>query len=255
VTRIAVAALLLVTSCDRGPLGDVRSPARTLTVLAAASLSEAFERIGRDFELRHDEVTVRFSFGPSDGLAAQIQEGAPADAFASASPSWMDAVEKDPGVEHRVDFARNRLVVITPADDPAGISSIDDLARPGVKVVLAAQGVPAGDYARRILENVGIWREAGANVVSNEEDVKGVVQKVALGEADAGIVYVTDVTPNVEDDVREIAIPDDVNVTAAYPIAVVAGSAHPDLAASFVAYVASERGGAVLSSFGFLPPA
>jgi molybdate transport system substrate-binding protein len=251
---LALALALLVPACSSAIGSDAGPrPRTTLTVLAAASLTEAFDRIGGEFERTHDDVSVRFSFGPSDGLAQQIQGTGGVDVFASASPTWMDAVQRDPGIEHRVDFARNRLVIVTPPDDPAGIRSIDDLADPGVKLVLAAEGVPAGDYARQILDNAGVAKAVLANVVSNEEDVKGVVQKVALGEADAGIVYVTDVTPGVRSRVREVEIPDDVNVIATYPIAVVATSAHPRVAAEFVSYV-SGPGRSVLDSFGFLPP-
>ncbi len=245
-------AAILATSCaSAGTAGDGNRP--TLTVLAAASLTEAFERVGARFG-REQGVDVRFSFGPSDGLAQQVQAGAPADVFASASPTWMDAVAKDPGIADRVDFARNRLVVVTPADDPAAIRSLGDLARPGVKLVLAAEGVPAGDYAREVLRNAKIARPALANVVSNEEDVKGVIQKVVLGEADAGIVYVTDITPAIRDRVRQLEIPDDVNVIATYPIAVVATSDRRALAARFVRFVAGDVGQAILASFGFLPP-
>jgi molybdate transport system substrate-binding protein len=242
-------AMLVLPACS----GSGSGSRTTLTVLAAASLTEAFDRIGTEFEHAHD-VTVRFSFGPSDGLAEQIQAGSPADVYASASPTWMDAVEKDPGVEHRVDFARNRLAIVTPVDNPAHVRSVSDLARPGVKLVLAAEGVPAGDYARQIFANAGIGKAALANVVSNEEDVKGVMQKVLLGEADAGIVYVTDVTRDIHEKLTEVPIPNDVNVIATYPIAVVSGSDHAALAAEFVRDVSGAHGQRVLASFGFLAP-
>jgi molybdate transport system substrate-binding protein len=249
-TIVVVAfALLVLPACS----GSGSGSRTTLTVLAAASLTEAFGRIGAEFEHAHD-VTVRFSFGPSDGLAEQIQAGSPADVYASASPTWMDAVERDPGVEHRVDFARNRLVIVTPVDNPAHVRSVSDLARPGVKLVLAAEGVPAGDYARQIFANAGIGKAALANVVSNEEDVKGVMQKVLLGEADAGIVYVTDVTRDIHEKLTEVPIPNDVNVIATYPIAVVSGSDHAALAVEFVRDVSGAHGQRVLASFGFLAP-
>jgi molybdate transport system substrate-binding protein len=253
--RLAVALLALGLAGTACSGSDAASSSRaTITVLAASSLTDAFTQMGDEFEASHQGVTVRFSFGPSDGLAQQIQAGSPADVFASASPAWMDAVAKDPGVDHRVDFARNRLVIVTPADDPAHIGSLSDLARSGVKLVLAAEGVPAGDYARQVLENAGISRDALGNVVSNEEDVKGVVQKVALGEADAGIVYVTDVTPEVRSTLREIQIPNAFNVVATYPIAVVSGSGEASIAARFVDEVTSPRGQRILASFGFMPP-
>jgi molybdate transport system substrate-binding protein len=167
----------------------------------------------------------------------------------------MDAVEEEgPGVTGRTDFARNELTIIVPTDDPAGIESLDDLAEDGVKLVIAAEGVPAGDYAREIFANAGIAGEATANVVSNAEDVRAVVTAVASGEADAGIVYVTDVTADVTDEVSSIEIPDDVNVIATYPIAVVAGSEEADLAQGFVDLVLGE-GQQTLVEYGFLPVA
>ena len=241
----------LVGGCTGDDAGCEFEP--TLTVLAAASLTEAFGRIGERFEVAGPCVHVRFSFGPSDGLATQILEGSPADVFASASPTWMDVVVEDgPGIQDRVDFARNSLVVITPADDTTTVRSLDDLANVGAKLVLAAEGVPAGDYAREILANAGITDGALANVVSNEEDVKGVVQKILLGEADAGIVYRTDVTEGVRSQVRTVEIPEDVNVIATYPIAVIASTENPDQAGAFVDFVLGD-GQEILRSFGFLP--
>jgi molybdate transport system substrate-binding protein len=228
---------------------------RDLIVSAAASLTSPFIEIGKSFEQRNRGVRVSFSFGPSDGLATQINEGAPVDVFASASAKWMDAVQHEgPGVPGRADFARNKLAIIVPAENPAGIEKLGDLTRNRVKLVLAADGVPAGDYAREIFASAGIADAALANVVSNEEDVKAVVTKVLSGDADAGIAYVTDVTPNLADRITVITIPDDVNVAATYSIAVVAGSQEADLAQRFVHYVLGE-GQAILAEYGFLPAA
>jgi molybdate transport system substrate-binding protein len=238
-------ATVLVSCADGG---------RVLTVSAAASLTEPFSDIGRAFEREHPDTTITFNFGPSDGLAAQIVEGAPVDVFASASATWMDSVADAVGVVARVDFAGNRLTVIVPSDNPAGIASLDDLAGEGVQLVVAAEGVPAGDYAREVLANAGIADAALANVVSNAEDVRAVVTTVASGEADAGIVYVTDVTADVEDRIAVVEIPDDVNVIATYPIAVVDGSEEAELANAFVDLVLGE-GQDVLAGYGFLPAA
>jgi molybdate transport system substrate-binding protein len=224
-----------------------------LTVSGAASLTEAFTDIGAAFEEDNPGVTVTFNFGPSDGLSTQINEGAPVDVFASASPKWMDAVQDEgPGVEGRTDFAKNRLAIIVPTGNPAGIEGIEDLAEDDVKLVLAAEGVPVGDYAREALDNAGVADAALANVVSNEEDVKAVVTKVVSGDADAAIVYVTDVTAEVADQVQMIEVPDDVNVIATYPIAVVTGSQEADLAQRFVDYILGE-GQQTLADYGFLP--
>lgn len=253
--RVVVAiGLVAAVTAGCGSGGESADGRSELTVAAAASLTAPFTDIGRRFEDAHPGVGVAFTFGPSDGLATQIVEGAPVDVFASASPSWMDVVQADgPGIGGRTVFARNRLAVVVPADNPARIERIADLARGGVQLVLAAEGVPAGDYARQVLANAGIAEAALANVVSNEEDVKLVVTKVLSGEADAGIAYVTDVTTRIADRVRLIEIPDDVNVVATYPIAVVGGSEEADLARAFVDFVLGP-GRAVLDGYGFLPP-
>jgi molybdate transport system substrate-binding protein len=252
-TRLLVLpVILLLAGCGSGG-GTEGTGSRELIVSAAASLTDAFTDIGTAFEGTEQGVTVAFNFGPSDGLATQINDGAPADVFASASPTWMDAVQNEgPGVSGRTDFARNELAIVVPADNPAGIERIDDLAEDDVKLVLAAEGVPVGDYAREVLVNAGISDAALANVVSNEEDVRAVLTKVLSGDADAGIVYVTDVTADVADQVSLIEIPDDVNVFATYPIAVVTGTEEADLAQRFVDFVIGD-GQQTLAEYGFLP--
>ena len=147
----------------------------------------------------------------------------------------------------------NRLVIITPPDDPAEIASIDDLANEGVQLVLAAEGVPVGDYSREALANAGIAKKAEANVVSNEEDNASVVAKIAAGEGDAGIVYESDISAAAGNDVAAVEIPDDVNVIATYPIAVVTGAPDADIAADFVTYVTGPDGQATLEEYGFMP--
>ena len=223
-----------------------------LTVFAASSLTAVLQdAIGPDFEAQHDGLTITFNFGASDNLAGQIQSEGTADVFASASGTWMDAVQDDPGVTDRSDFATNHLVIIAPPDNPANVASIDDLATPGVQLVLAAEGVPVGDYAREALENAGILKEAEANVVSNEEDNASVVAKVTAGEADAAIVYTSDVSSAAGNDVTAVEIPEDVNVPATYPIAVVTGAPDAALAGAFVSYVLSDAGQASLEAYGF----
>jgi molybdate transport system substrate-binding protein len=254
-TLLAVLSLVAAACGDSENDGAGEAEDRELVVSAAVSLTDAFTGLGAAFEEANPGLTVTFNFGPSDGLATQINEGAPVDVFASASPTWMDAVQDEgPGVNGRADFARNELTIIVPADNPAGIGSLDDLAEDGVKLVVAAEGVPAGDYAREIFANAGIADEATANVVSNAEDVRAVVTAVASGEADAGVVYVTDVTADVADEVSPVDIPDDVNVIATYPIAVVAGSEEAELAQGFVDLVLGD-GQQTLAEHGFLPAA
>jgi molybdate transport system substrate-binding protein len=225
-----------------------------LTVFAASSLKAAFTQIGSDFTAANPGDTVTFNFGPSDGLAGQIESEGTADVFASASAKWMDEVDQKVGVEGRTDFAQNRLVIITPPDNPASIASIADLANPGLQLVLAAEGVPVGDYAREALAIAGIADAAEANVVSNEEDDASVVAKITSGEADAAIVYASDVTAQVAPDVNAIEIPDDLNVLATYPIAAVTGTTNAAVAQTFVEYVTGPDGQATLKTFGFLPP-
>lgn len=244
-TVVATAAVLSV-ACSGAAKGE-------LTVAAAASLTSAFTDLGEDFEQENPGTTVTFTFGPSDGLATQIAEGAPVDVFASASTTWMNVAQnRPPGVTGRADFAHNELAIIVPVENPAGIEDLDDLTVAGARLVLAAEGVPAGDYARVVLENAGIAEAVRANVVSYEEDVKGVVTKVLSGDADAGFAYVTDVTSNVADQITLIDISDDVNVIATYPIAVISGSKEADLAQRFVDYVLGE-GQRTLAEHGFLP--
>ena len=254
--------MLLLAACSdsndnggtTGASGGTGGAEAELTVSAASSLTEAFGEIGEAFEAASPGTTMTFNFGPSDGLAGQINEGAPVDVFASASPTWMDSVQDEgPGVTDRADFAQNRLAIIVPADNLAGIENLDDLTEDHVQLVLAAEGVPAGDYAREIFQNAGISTAALANVVSNEEDVKAVITKVMSGEADAGIGYITDVTLDVAEQVTLIPIPEEVNVIATYPIAVVNGTQEADLAQGFVEYVLGD-GQQTLAEYGFLPP-
>ncbi len=251
--RLIIALILVLAACSSG---GTTEPAETteLTVFAAASLTDVFgEEIGPAFEEAHEGTTVVFNFAASDALAEQIQSEGTADVFASASGTWMEAVQDDPGVVDRTDFVQNRLVIITPPDDPAGIASIEDLANDGVQLVLAAEGVPVGDYAREALANAGVAEEAEANVVSNEEDNAAVVAKIVAGEGDAAIVYESDISEAAANDVVSVEIPDDVNVIATYPIAGVEGADDADLAASFVEYVLSTDGQAALERHGFQP--
>ena len=257
---LTLTALTLVlgacSSAEGSGGGGTTEPveATELIVFAAASLADAFgEGIGPGFEEANEGITVVFNFAASDSLAGQIQSEGSADVFASASGTWMDAVQDDPGVADRADFVRNRLVIITPPDNPAGVASIGDLANEGVQLVLAAEGVPVGDYAREALGNAGIAEEAESNVVSNEEDNVAVVAKIVAGEGDAAIVYESDVSAAADNDVAAIEVPDDVNVIATYPIAVVSGAPNEGVAAEFVAYVLGTGWQAALEEYGFSP--
>jgi molybdate transport system substrate-binding protein len=255
---VGLTALAAACSSSGGATGSGSGSAAgantQLTVFAASSLTAAFAQIGKEFEAANPGVSVAFNLGPSDGLAAQIESEGTADVFASASSTWMDDVQEKVGVTGRTDFVQNRLLIITPPDNPAAITSIQDLATPGVQLVLAAEGVPVGDYAREALDKAGIASEAEANVVSNEEDDASAVAKITSGEADAAIVYTSDVTDAIAPEVKAIQIPDAVNVVATYPIAVVTGSANTEGAQAFVDYVIGAKGQATLKTFGLLPP-
>lgn len=229
----------------------------TLTVFAAASLTDAFTEIGKDFEALHPGVTVSFNFGGSQNLRTQIEQGAPADLFASANAKEMDALvtAKQVTVNTAKIFLTNELIVILPKENPAGIQSLEDLAQAGLKLVLAAEEVPAGRYARQVLENLSSLYGADykdrvlANVVSNEDNIRQALTKVQLGEADASIVYVSDAV--AMPDLLKIEIPAESNVLAEYPIAPLANTKNSDLAQAFIDYVLSPDGQAILEEWGF----
>jgi len=250
--------------CSKPPAAVDPAPlARTtLTVFAAASLAESFAEIGKKFAADNPEVTVQFSFAGSQQLRAQLESGAQADIFASANEKEMNAAKADslvqPDTVH--DFARNRLVVIYPASNPAKIGTLSDLGRAGVKIDVADVSVPVGKYGQQMVEAMARDPDFGpdfekcflANVVSREENVKSVLSKVRLGEADAGVVYVTDVTPDAAKEVASLDVPDQFNQIASYPIAVLAKAPQPDWARRFEDYVLSGDGRNILREHHFL---
>ena len=232
----------------------------TLTVFAAASLTEPFSRLGKSFEAAHPGTTVRFNFSGSQQLFLQIQQGAKADVLASADARWMQTAKDSGLVEGEpVLFARNELVVIVPVANPAGIKRLQDLSRSGVKLVIAADAVPVGHYTREMLARLSSQPEFGsnyaqqvlANIASYEENVKGVIAKVQLGEADAGVVYRSDAKGPGASQVSVLTIPDVANVIASYPIVVLRGAPSPELAKAFVALVRSAPGQESLEKSGF----
>ncbi len=240
------------------------APAATteLTVFAAASLTDAFNEIGKNFEAANPGVKLTFNYAGSQQLAQQLGQGAPADVFASANGKQMDvAIQAGrivTGTAHT--FARNRLIVIAPKDNPAQVNTLQDLAKPGLKLVFAAKEVPVGQYALDFLDKAtkdgsmgADYRETVlANVVSYEDNVRSVLAKITLGEGDAGIVYSTD-TYSVTDKVQSIEIPDNLNTLASYPIAAVTDSAHFDLAKKFAEYTFTPEAQTVLVKYGFIP--
>jgi molybdate transport system substrate-binding protein len=250
----AAAALLLATTaaCGSSDSDGATSSTKdtTLTVFAAASLKAPFTEIGTAFEKANPGVTVTFNFAGSADLVSQIQQGAPADVFASADTANMDKATADDLVAGTpADFATNTLEIATPPGNPAGIGSLADLARPGVKVVVCAPAVPCGAAA------AGVEKAAGVDIkpVSEEQSVTDVLGKVASGEADAGLVYVTDVK-GAGDTVDGVTFPESSDVVNTYPIAALADSKSPDAATAFAAYVTGPKGQAVLAAAGFGTP-
>jgi molybdate transport system substrate-binding protein len=255
-TRIRSAAVLVVLAVLAAACGGTKpssggssaagSPTE-LKVFAAASLTAAFTKLGQQYTTAHPDTKVTFNFAGSQALATQIQQGAPADVFASADSKNMDKVARQ--VSNPQNFASNLLAIVVAKGNPKGVNGLADLARNDLKVVLEAPEVPAGKYARQALDTAGVT----VKPVSLEDNVKAVVSKVSLGEADAGIVYATDVRAG-GDKVEGVDLPKNQNVPATYPIAVVKASNHTEQAQSFVDLVRSPAGQQVLESYGFLPP-
>jgi molybdate transport system substrate-binding protein len=245
---LAVAALLLVAGCgdESGGSSGAAAPSE-IKVFAAASLTAAFTELGQQYTSATGGTKVTFNFAGSQALATQIQQAAPADVFASADLANMDKVKDLVGTSQN--FASNLLAIVVEEGNPKGVKGLDDLARPDLKVVLAAPDVPAGKYAAEILGKAGV----AVKPVSQEDNVKAVVTKVSLGEADAGIVYVTDITAGGAK-VEGVDIPREQNVLATYPIATVKASRAPDEAQAFMDLVLSAEGQQVLKQYGFLPP-
>jgi molybdate transport system substrate-binding protein len=217
------------------------SAATPITVLAAASLTEVFPRIDK---------SERYSFAGSDQLALQLRQGAPADVYASASPKYAELLYRDGFVLKPVTFATNKLIILVPKSNPAGIRNVYDLRRTGVKIVIGDKAVPIGTYTRQILDSLGVTTDVTKNVVSEETDVKGIVSKVALGEADAGFVYRTDARP-VSSRTRVLALPDWAQPPIRYDVAVVKSSTHRAAARAFIVKLTTKRGRALLAKAGF----
>jgi molybdate transport system substrate-binding protein len=236
---------------------------QNLTVFAAASLIDPFNAIGEQFQAGHPGVRVAYNFAGSQQLVQQLAQGAPADVFASADTKQMDAAVQAGSVltgSPQV-FAHNRLVVVFPKDNPGGLESLQDLAKPGLRLVLADKAVPVGNYSLNFLDRASQQADYGPgfkekvlkNVLSYEENVKAVLSKVLLGEADAGIIYTSDISQANAGKVGQLNIPDALNPTISYTIAPVSGSPTPELANAFVDFVLSPQGQAILKSHGFIP--
>jgi molybdate transport system substrate-binding protein len=245
---LTLAAAFLVACGSAGGAASTTPLSATIAVFAAASLTDSFNALGASFHAANLGVTVRFSFAGTPTLVTQIEQGAPADVFASADTTNMDKLKGDgftagtPQV-----FARNKLEIVVAPGNPKNIAVLADLAKPGVIYITAGPTVPAGKYALQALKSAGVT----VTPKSLETDVKSVVSKIELGEADAGIVYTTDVTAAASK-VQGVPIPDNYNVLATYPIVTVMATTNSAAANAFITYVLSAAGQAKLQSFGFL---
>jgi molybdate transport system substrate-binding protein len=247
VAATSVLALSSLAAC--GSDDDSGNKLVTLHVFAAASLTESFTALGKQFEKDHPDTSVEFNFGPSSGLSEQISQGAPSDVFASASPSNMDTLVSSGDAKNPVDFAKNSMEIAVPPDNPAKVTTVDDLAKPAVKVALCQAEVPCGTVAAAVFANAKIT----VKPVTEEVDVKSVLTKVGLGEVDAGVVYVTDVRA-AGGKVKGVEISPDVNASTSYPIAALEASKHQKEAGEFVDLVLSDDGAEVLEEAGFQGP-
>ncbi len=249
-----IAALVLASSA-----GFAEDP-KELTVFTAASLTGAFGEIGRLYT-NQTNIVVAFNFDGSQNLRTQIENGAYADVFASANTKQMNALKQIQLMNNSsiIVFTENRLSLIVPKDNPAKISSLADLAKPGLKIVMGTKDVPVGDYALQIINRLGNDSAYGpdyktrvmANIISQETTVNYVVTKVALGEADVGFAYISDVTKDLASKVDQVAIPDEYNVIAKYPIGIVKESRYPAHSQDFINLVTSDQGKAILDKYGF----
>jgi molybdate transport system substrate-binding protein len=249
IVLMVAAVFLAACGSSTGTASSSGTPlSGTVNVFAAASLTAAFTDLGTSFQGANSGVTVKFSFAGTPTLVTQIEQGAPADVFASADTTNMDKLNVDgfatgtPQV-----FARNKLEIVVAPGNPKGITGLADLAKPGVIYITEAPTVPAGKYALQALKTAGVT----VTPKSLETDVKSVVSKIELGEADAGIVYTTDITA-AGSKVQGVPIPDPDNVIATYPIVAVKASTNLTDANAFITYVVSAAGQAKLQSFGFL---
>lgn len=238
-----------LVSCQPNPTSD------ELIIFAAASLTDSFAELAKAFEEQNPDVSTILNFASSSQLAAQLREGVAADIFASANKHQMEAVIASGRVVGNDvgNFAANQLIMIVPKGNPAGIQDVADLAGENLSLLMAVVGVPVRDYADQMIANLpgDIQKRIYENLISEESNVRQVATKIALGEADAGIVYTSDITPDIADRVEAIPIPDTQNIEVTYPMAVIADSDQVELARRFIDFVTSQTGQAILADWGF----
>ena len=249
IRRALIAGAVAILFIGAQPAAAGEKPSGEITVFAAASLTESFEAIAKQLEKRYPDVTVKLNFDSSSNLAAQIQQGAPADVFASADESNLQKTVDSGDVKAKpVTFAKNRLEIAVEKGNPKKIKTFADLADSDLVVVLCADEVPCGRYAAEAFAKAGVT----VSPASKEENAKATLSKVSLGESDYSVVYVTDV--KAEEGVSGVRIPDAQNVIATYPIAAVDESQNATAARAWVRFVQSRAGQSTLTKFGFLPP-
>ncbi|HOB17706.1 MAG TPA: molybdate ABC transporter substrate-binding protein [Candidatus Methanoculleus thermohydrogenotrophicum] len=263
-TLVAVSLLVIAALLVAGCVTNGETPEETtLTVFTAASLTGAFTDIGKAYEAENENVKVDFVFDGSQTLRTQIEQGANPDIFVSASIKHMKALQDAGFMDNDTvtPFLGNSLALVVPIDNPAGITDLADLAKPGVKIVIGTKDVPFGDYTRQMLDKMAADPKYGeayknafmANVISEETAVSNVMPKLILGEADAAIVYKSDVSKEDRDELIRIDIPPEYNVMATYPLGILAASPHKAEAESFIAFVRGPVGSAILTDYGFDP--
>ncbi len=245
-----LAVAVLAAGCGGSDSSSSSQSGGTLTVFGASSLTNAFTELAKTYQSQHPGWKVRLNFAGSDALAAQIEQGVNADVYAAASPKYPEQLQGENLLGDTTDFATNTLVLIVPADNPAGISTVNDITK-GAKLVVGDPAVPIGAYTETVLGNLGI-DPASLNIVSREPAVTSILQKVELGEADAGFVYVTD-AQSAGGKVGQIALPAAAQATAVYPIGVVSGSSQTKAAQQWIDLVMSSQGQQTLAGFGFGP--
>jgi molybdate transport system substrate-binding protein len=254
---VLLAAVLTAAGCGGGSSsgggssGSSTAMGGALNVFAASSLTGAFTQLAKTYQSAHPGWTVRLNFAGSNQLAAQIEQGAPADVYAAASPKYPGELQAQNLLGGTTDFATNKLILIVPPDNPANITTPDDLKQ-GARLVVGDPAVPVGSYTETVLENLGI-SESDLNIVSKEQDVKAVLSKVELGEADAGFVYVTDAL-SAGDKVKHIQLPAAAQATATYPIGIVSASNQTKAAQEWIDLVTGPDGQKVLHDLAFGPP-
>ena len=267
VASMSAIVLVGLTGCGQasnnsGSDGGDKEQGGTLTIFAASSLIDAFGKLGKTFEKQNEGVEVKQNFESSSTLLTQIQQGAPADVFASAAQEEMDTAVKDGLVAGKPEvFVKNREIIMVPNDNPANIQSFQNVADPGVRLVLAQNDVPAADYALQILDKANarygedFEKQVLSNVVSRESDVRASVNRVVVGDADATFGYASDYTIDIRDRVTIIPIPPDLNIIATYPIAALRDAKDPELTEKWVELVTSKEGQRVLEKWNFEPAA